>query len=338
MDYSSYIGQVYESKKYGPMQIIEFAGYAKNGRTPLMKVKILKSESIVVGELYDIKNGIIRDPNYGLNFNKLYYSDNYGPYIVLGTIQGSRETGSPMATIKFLNTGYVRQIKIQNALDGDCADPTAACMQPLDMLLVDECDRQRRYLRYARNTLNYIKKRIFNTKSSNYSAYGGLGVTIDDRWLDFDTFYADYPSLFQYDKWLRWPTLYQIDKDYLQQNIPHSNRIYSKDTCVFLHKFDNTNLKSIEYRKAHQDELPSKYFGVTPEIGVKRTTYGVHFLVNGINMYFGTFDDEIFAAGVYNYWYEKYHQYDIIPLFNNVPPVEPGTFLKHNTNVKQMFI
>ena len=36
--------------------------------------------------------------------------------------------------------------------------------------------------------------------------------------------------------------IYELDKDYLQQNIPIENRIYSPETCMFITKADNLQL------------------------------------------------------------------------------------------------
>ena len=126
--------------------------------------------------------------------------------------------------------------------------------------------------------------------------------------------------------------LYQLDKDYLQLNIPMNERIYSPNTCIFLHFKDNINIRYIE-EKMNNPAL-SKYFGVTPSKPLG--TFTVHLIVNNNYIYRGTYDDEIVAANVYNYWYEYYHNYELIPLLNNVPYVPMEEWILHNRNPKTM--
>lgn len=37
----------------------------------------------------------------------------------------------------------------------------------------------------------YMKRRCFNSASQNYRNYGGRGITVCERWLDFRGFYED---------------------------------------------------------------------------------------------------------------------------------------------------
>ena len=43
----------------------------------------------------------------------------------------------------------------------------------------------------AYRTWKEMRKRCLSSKSSRYHDYGGRGITICDRWLDFENFYAD---------------------------------------------------------------------------------------------------------------------------------------------------
>ena len=84
--------------------------------------------------------------------------------------------------------------------------------------------------------------RCYNQNHKAYKSYGKKGVTVCRRWLLFENFLNDIKYLPNYDKFLQYPNIYELDKDYLQQNIPIENRIYSPETCMFITKADNLQL------------------------------------------------------------------------------------------------
>ena len=94
---------------------------------------------------------------------------------------------------------------------------------------------------------------------------------------------------------------------------------------------DNINLRAMEFRK--NNKMQSNYYGVTKE---SKNTYSAHLIINNQNIYLGTFSNEIVAANVYNYWYKYYHQYELVPLINDVPYIPPDEFIKYNTRPKEM--
>lgn len=63
-----------------------------------------------------------------------------------------------------------------------------------------------------------MKARCFNPKSPSYKNYGGIGVTIDERWLDFEKFYEDMGDP---------PDGMTLDKD----SIVEGNKIYAPGLC-----------------------------------------------------------------------------------------------------------
>jgi hypothetical protein len=278
------------------------------------------------------ENELAKDPSfYGLDINKIYQSNNYGPYKVLNVFKDS--TVYAKATIQFLITGYIRSSYISNVKHGFVNDESLGYKIPLDTNNLSEEDKADRIYNILRNMWREMKKRCLNPNADNYYRYGGNGIKISEDWLDFNVFENDAKSLFQYDKFVINPTIYQLDKDYLQLEIPSNERIYSKDTCVFLHMKDNINIRSYEYKLQHQDLLGSKYYGVSKS---GDGTYNCHMICNNANIYFGTFDNEEIAAAVYNYWYKIYHNYEIFPLLNDVPDIFPEVFINHNTRPKTM--
>ena len=132
-----------------------------------------------------------------------------------------------------------------------------------------------------------------------------------------------------YDKKIMHPEIYQLDKDYLQANIPKPLRIYSNKTCMFLSRFDNYQLRNKE--KAIEDGC--KYFGVCPNFdksGSYITSYSTRVTIfdkNGKSIRTSAivnFVDEIAAASLYNYVYPfltrlvPFHEINIL---NNICPI-----------------
>ena len=71
----NYIGKQYTSKKYGPYIISKYIG-KDNSNNTIVEVTFLKSGMQTITRLYRALNGNVRDPNYGINLNKTYLSDN----------------------------------------------------------------------------------------------------------------------------------------------------------------------------------------------------------------------------------------------------------------------
>ena len=323
-----YIGRELMSKHYGPYIIKDIINI---NNIPHAKILFLNNKSETITRLTHALNNEVRDPQYGLDFNKIYYSDNYGPYIIKDIFKGAR--GKSSATIiKFLLSNGEKIVSVDKALRGEVSDKSInAVSSPLDTSCLDTDDRIKRINRLSKNLWCYMMYRCYDDKKENYASYGALGIKVCDRWLNIDNFISDLPSLFQYDKWYRYPTVYRLDKDYLQLNIEKEKRIYSKDTCVFLHKMDNINLKCIEYKRINN--TLTNYIGVVKAGNGK---FGAQIVINNKNYWLGTFSNEIAAANAYNYYYNKYCYYELIPLLNKVPYMPPNEFIKYNVNPKTM--
>lgn len=324
--YEDYIGNVIESCNDGPYKILDII--RDNGRTKA-RVVFERSNAITICRAEHALNGKIRDPQYGLNYNNIYYSDNYGPYKVLNISKGSAGN-PPKITIQFLNTNNIVIVNLNIALDGNVHDDLAQYKIPIDTYLLNEYDRNRRILRLAKEMWRSMMKRCYYEKTDSYKYHGACGVTVCDRWKVFENFLEDMPNIMYYYKWYRYPTMYHLDKDYLQLGMLKNEKIYSLNTCVFLHYKDNINLMIIENQRISQ---VTQYFGVRL---VSENAFVAYMIVNNNYIHLGTYDDEIVAANVYNYWYEYYHNYELIPLLNDVPKIPIKEWISHNRNPKTM--
>lgn len=269
--------------------------------------------------------------NYNLDINKIYHSDNYGPYIVIETYKSATYKKGPSVLIEFICTKNRVITDVSKALNGEVRDPKLCNKIPIDTILLSEEDRYKRLDRLAKEMWRSMIRRCYDPNTDNFQSYGGIGISICDRWMNRDLFLKDIANIFQYNKWYRFPTIYQLDKDYLQLNIQKDKRIYSPETCVFLHASDNKNLRVIEFKRDNQ--CISKYYGVTKETA---NTYSASLSLGKGSMYLRAFSSEIAAANAFNYWQLYLHRYDIIPLLNEVPYMPPSEFIKYNTRPKEI--
>lgn len=86
---------------------------------------------------------------------------------------------------------------------------------------------------HLRNLWGRMMRRCYDINSHNYKYYGKLGVSVCKDWHDFHKFLSDIKKIPNFDYKLKDPLNYNLDKDYFGSNI------YSKSTCVWLHKKEN---------------------------------------------------------------------------------------------------
>lgn len=87
-------------------------------------------------------------------------------------------------------------------------------------------------------------QRCTNPNNSSYYNYGAKGVTISDKWLDFEGFLEDIDSLPGWDE-----DRYVPDKLALDKDIFWGNKVYSKETCRFVTPEENNTMKPNQQHK-----------------------------------------------------------------------------------------
>jgi hypothetical protein len=260
---------------------------------------------------------------------KVLQSNTSGPFVIIKNL--GKINGRCRVLIKFINSGSVCNVISYNAVNGRVADPT------INGFSNDyDISRYENYESHIADLLkvvyHHMMSRCYNQNDPKYNSYGLLGVSVCERWRnDINAFLYDCREIDGYHKYYNRPYLYQLDKDYKQLSLPKNIRIYSKDTCTFLYHQDNSNLKSIERKRGSQ----FKYYGI--EINSAGNFYA-RIKVRGIRINIGTFNNVIAAANAFNFMQLKYHDYELVPLLNDVPYMTPDEFIKYNVNPKEICI
>lgn len=261
-------------------------------------------------------------------FETVFHTKSHGDYRIikdLGIINNRR-----FVRIKFIATGYEKDIRYENAIESrDIRDPYYPKIFNIGYTgNVDDIrsSHKRTYDRWYK-----MISRCYNPGDKDYKNYGAIGVTVDPRWHCFENFLNDLSGIPLYGN--PDPTFdlldYQLDKDYLQMNIPKEQRVYSKDTCVLMNPRDNANLKLID----NSESKVNNYFGVYKSCN----RYYPTIMHNGIKYNLGIYDNEIAAANAYNYYYKKLNSNDNICIntINDVPYMSYEEFSKYD---KRKFI
>lgn len=247
---------------------------------------------------------------------KIFSSNNCGDYLVLEEIDRSNTDllNSILLTnkenvrvfkIRFLATGYETIVTATSIRLGKIKDkylPSVASIGYIGDINKRISDPD---IFVFYKAWNDMINRCYNTNDEDYYMYGGIGISVDPSWYNFSQFYQDIQLIPGYDNKVLYPSIYQLDKDFKQFNIPKNKRIYSKNTCIWISKFDNIMIMNRE----HPGSLG--YFGVFYEDHSYQTR------VNGT--VYGRFTIPEAAANLFNYIYPFVRNpYNNILILNNV--------------------
>lgn len=229
--------------------------------------------------------------------------------------------------IQFMDSGYIRTASACAILSGRVKDNTVPNIANTGYIGADLKITTDPIIHMFYKSWNDMINRCYNSTDEDYPLYGAIGITVDKRWFNFSVFLIDVMTLPNYDKKIKYPNIYQLDKDYLQFNIPKSERIYSKSTCIWISKYDNILIMNRDYGTL------TGYYGVLNKDNSYCARYG--------NTIYGRFDSPIIAASFYNIIYLKYfrnNKFNDICLLNNVPEFSPQEILEHCKNKQKWFI
>lgn len=251
---------------------------------------------------------------------EIYDSNNFGRFRIIRELEPLGYARDRWFEIEFLNTGYRMPASLSAILTGRVKDkmvPTIANTGYVGDTIGA--------VTYSYNTTFYkawndMINRCYNINDKDYYLYGALGITVDERWHNFANFKHDAKLLPGYDNKLKYPEIYQLDKDYLQFHIPKNQRVYSKDTCIWISKYDNILLMN------RDNPNSSGYYGVF---------YKDHSWCTYINgVIYGRFTIPEAAANLFNYIYPYIpkSEFNNIQILNDVSYIPFEELSKYTKN------
>jgi hypothetical protein len=247
----------------------------------------------------------------GIDYDKIYESNGYGKYKILREVE-PRMYGSykaRMVEVLFLQTGYITTVKLAVATGSHAIrDPYYPKVCGVGYMGDTHMGNKKIY-----KCWNAMIARCYNPATPWYNLYGGIGITVCDRWLCYENFANDVKDLPGYEDYINKPG-YALDKDILQSGIPHNQKVYSKETCCFIPIADN-HCEVIERNSG--DSL----IGVREVSEGKFTARVTH---NGKEQHLGTFDAPEYAATIFDYYARLYNH----KALNNLD-VDIGVSLQH---------
>lgn len=234
----SYNEKIYSSNNYGDFIILSDA--AKNPNNPKSDrrviIKFIYTGTIKEVGLQEALSGNVKDEQYCVDFNKTYNTTRSGDIKIISGPY--RENKQIYVIVEFLNTGNTKKVRLDHVLSGNVLDDSLIKFSRPGY--ATNGDSKKFYQLYKR--WDCMMHRCYNKDHKNYKYYEAIGVTVCDRWFNFANFIYDVQRIPGYNKFIMNPSDYNLDKDFLQYNIPHIHRIYSPETCIWMHKKDNIKL------------------------------------------------------------------------------------------------
>lgn len=316
------VGTVWPSKFSGDFEIIEDLGKI-NGNTRLkIRFKDTGYENIV--QYSAARKGEVKDPtNYRSKVSNIeYQTSNYGPVKIIYDYGIDKLTDGDRhryVDVEFTNTGsIVKHVRYDAVINGNLKDPK---YNNIKHARKDLGIQPMYHLRYdLKKIWMSMMSRCYNPDAYNYHLYGAKGVTVDLEWHNFDNFFEDAQKLPGWDLKKSNTYDYHLDKDYLQQHLPHNQRVYSKRTCIWLHVSFNTKLANY----IDTEIFPYGSFN-----------YG-NFYYTRINIFdipylYGPYDLKLACDNQYAYLNNIYKLGDYIE-----PNMDPQEMINHNINPKEL--
>lgn len=309
------IGTRKESKYSGWYEIVDDLGIINGIHKVKIKYDHTAYEDIV--KLRDVTSNLVSDPtNY--NDPTIYDSKASGKFKIIKDL-GTDSRGFRRVVIQFLETGYENEVFLSRVKAGAVRDPYYKSIFGVGYIGNTYTNKDHLILY---KIWHAMMSRCYNKNDKQYSEYGGLGITVDPRWHSFENYVYDVQQIDGYNNKVLDRTGYQLDKDYLQMHIPKQNRIYSKDTCVWLPVRDNINIRTIDNK--NNNNTRGNYYGVYEYNGL----YYAKIYANKKEIPLGVYTNEIAAANVYNNYSMVINKNSVAPLLNNVPKMSQSEIFK----------
>lgn len=261
---------------------------------------------------------------YGKNVNtteyigNIYESQSCGKFrVVRELIPIGYSHKSRLFEIEFLDTGYRTIVTRFSLYNGKIKDRSLITVYNTGYIGQENIFSVDNLEKSIYKVWEGIISRCYNKNDHNYAKYGAIGVKVSDRWLAFRNFEHDVQLKPNYERKLLEPTMFHLDKDFLQKHIPVNQRVYSNETCIWISMYENALIKGLDNGRI-------KYYGVLLDSG--------YYYTKIYHKLYGRFESPEDAAMLFNYIYPLvgYRDYMTINIYNEVPIVSFNELMSRN--------
>lgn len=192
-----------------------------------------------------ILNRIVLEEN-GL-IGSTFYSTRSGKFIVEECV-GRASDNRKLYRIRFLKTNETYEVRSREVLTGKIRDymyPSDCGIGYLGREYLKIYEEDKELCVVLRGRWHNLIQKIYNPNNHDYKNYGKLGVTVDESWHCFSTFYRDITSLPEFNRETFFKDKLEIDKDTKQSHIPINERVYSKNTVALVPH--SSNMTEVDY-------------------------------------------------------------------------------------------
>lgn len=170
----------------------------------------------------------------------LHETNENGLFEILGKVGG--EAGNITYAIRFINTGTVRSVLVSNISKGAVKDPNARTVFGQGYIGFGPHQTKKGSKMTKEHTAWFcMLRRCYSGYDSNRVGE----VEVCERWKSFQHFCDDIQSLGGYEEW-KADKGYVLDKDKIG-----NSKLYSKETCVFIPRSENSSIGSSKTAARH---------------------------------------------------------------------------------------
>ena len=240
MDNKKWIGRVFTNVEGLECTVVEDYGLVNGSH----KVKVQFTISGCTKDCYigNLIHGSVKDPMHGIKMFEWRESNGYGQYMIIENLGNNSVPGTKhqMVKCKWKDTGSISIYRFEHAITGAIKDWYKPILFGVAYHGEVDCFEEP----WAYQEWKHMLSRCYYKEDTHYSSYGEQNVYVCNEWLNYANFVRDIKELENYDKKLANPSEYEIDKDFLQRHLPPGvPKVYSKETCIFIHASLNNYLR-----------------------------------------------------------------------------------------------
>lgn len=170
----------------------------------------------------------------------------YGPYLVCDILDEKGKKNKKYI-VQFKNSGGIVAAQMSNIKNHEVKDPMHKNIFGVGYMGNDI--KTLKYNEVLYTLWRNMIVRCYNSNDPSFKKYGARGVLVSEEWKCFSNFVKTISNVPYYEKWLKNPSGYHLDKDYF------GTKIYSQNTCIFLPKEENVNLNETGFAFKYDGKL-----------------------------------------------------------------------------------